>query len=122
MKQTIFVLAASFTLGTAAVAGGLKDSDANSDGKISKAEHQASVTASWAKMDKDRNGQISAAEAGDKAAAWKDADSNGDGQISQSEFAAKKAKWWQTADADGDGFVTQTEFAAMDKAHAGHKG
>jgi hypothetical protein len=122
MKRTIIVIAASFTLGSAALAGGWKESDANGDGQISKAEHDASVTASWAKMDKDGNGQISAAEAGAKATAWKGADSNSDGQISQAEFVAKKTAWWQQADADGNGSISQTEYAAADAKHAKHKG
>jgi hypothetical protein len=110
MKRTIIVIAASFTLGSAALAGGWKESDANGDGQISKAEHDASVTASWAKMDKDGNGQISATEAGAKAAAW------------QAEFVAKKTTWWQQADADGNGSISQTEYAAADAKHAKHKG
>lgn len=116
MKRTIFLIAASYTLGTAALAGGGGAKDTNGDGQISKAEHDASATAAWTKMDKDGNGQLSAAEAGADAAKLKVADANGDGRVSQAEFGAHKAAWWAKADADGNGTVSKTELASADTA------
>ena len=114
MKRTMLILAASFTVGSAALANqSWKDKDANGDGQISKAEHDAAVTAAWTKKDADANGQLSMAEAGMKAGAdWTAADTNGDGQLSSAEFMAKKSAWFTKADANGDGAISKTEHDA----------
>ncbi|WP_380876948.1 hypothetical protein ACFB49_10830 [Sphingomonas sp. DBB INV C78] len=119
MKYAAILACAALTMAVPALAGDANTADANGDGKVSKAEFDASAKADWTKMDKDGNGQISAAEAGDHAAKWKSADTNGDGQISADEYMAKKSAWFAKADADKDGTISQAEHHAAMAAKKG---
>lgn len=120
MKRIMIGLLAATMIGGTAYAGGdmWKESDANGDGSISRAEYDASVTAGWTRKDVDKNGQLSAAEAGmkkgDKARsdAGTNGDTNGDGQISSAEYTAHKAAWWTAADTNRDGSLSQAEYRA----------
>ncbi|MGE0667001.1 MAG: EF-hand domain-containing protein [Sphingomonadales bacterium] len=117
MKRTIIMLAASFALGSAAFAAGdMKDKDADGNGSISKAEHDAAVKAGWTEKDADGDGMLSKAEQGDKAGKMADADTDKDGSISAAEYTAKKEAWFKKADSDGDGAISQAEYDAAKAA------
>lgn len=113
MKFPILGAVAAMALATSAAANvGGKNHDADGDGQVSRAEHDAGVEATWKSLDKNGDGQLSGAELGDKAAKLADADTNGDGQISADEFKAKKSAWFAKADANGDGMLSASEMAA----------
>ena len=116
MKLALLGAVAALAVTAPAMAHRGHNPDADGDGQVTKAEHDAGVAAIWKEMDKDGNGQLSPAELGEKAAKMKAADTDGDGQISAAEFQAKKAAWFAAADKDGNGSLSTAEMAAAKKA------
>ena len=72
-------------------------------------------------IDKDGDGNVSAAEVIDNAKTqFADADTNKDGVLSQAEFIAFRQKFFKQLDTDGDGVVTRAEMRARFLARAFH--
>lgn len=140
MKKTLLsatVLTLALTAGSVALADHHKGmhgpkapiADANQDGQVSKAEFDSARANQFAKMDADKNGQVSAAEMQAHHEAMKAErmarraerqkarmdkhlailDTNKDGQISQAEFAAKGAEHFAKMDANKDGQISADE-------------
>ncbi|SDN42940.1 EF hand [Lutimaribacter pacificus] len=111
--------------------------DTDGDGKLTRAEIEASPKERFAETDTDGDGALSAEEmsaaaqarAAERAAerharllAWRDAD--GDGKLSFDEMGgARMLRMLERADADGDGAVSKEEMAQMrDKMRKHHFG
>lgn len=129
------VLAGSVVFPAAAFAGGgdkhaadWKQMDADGDGKISPAEHDAAAKKMFEVMDANKDAKVTAdemtaahakvtgkkAKAGDMTAAdkIKEIDQDGDGALTADEHAAGAKKMFTAMDTDKDGFVTKTELEA----------
>lgn len=112
MKRTIFVAIAILGATGVAHAGDMwKDADTNGDGRITRAEYDASVTAGWTRKDANADGQLSAAEAMAKKgdAKWAAADTDKNGVLSQTEYLAMKNGWFAKADTNKDGALSKAE-------------
>ncbi|RJF93687.1 EF-hand domain-containing protein [Sphingomonas cavernae] len=112
MKRSLFAAFAILAIGGTAHAGDMwKTADTDADGRITRAEYDASVTAGWTKKDANADGQLSASEAMAKAgdAKWKAADADGNGSLSQTEYMAMKSGWFAKADANKDGSLSKAE-------------
>ena len=108
--------------------------DANSDGKVSSAEHAAAVTKMFGEMDADKDGFVTTVEMdATHAKMWKDKegkdmkageqgmkkmssadkiakmDTDGDGKLSSAEHDAGAATMFTSMDKDGDGALTMGE-------------
>ena len=109
--------------------------DANSDGKITKAEILAHMEARFDKADANADGQVSEAELRshiesemaariDKRVSHMMArhDENGDGQLNKNEMKPHRlGKMLKHADADGDGAISRAEFDAMKDKRGKHR-
>ena len=70
-------------------------------------------------VDKDGDGNVSAAEMTENAKSqFAEADTNKDGVLSQAEFIAFRQKFFKQLDTDGDGVITRTEMRARFMARA----
>lgn len=104
------------------MAGMMEKVDANKDGNISRAEHDAVRAAHQAEMDANNDGYVTytehkaAMEARMAARFTERHDENGDGRVSVDEVDAHHDGMFQRMDADKDGIVTPEEMKA---AHAG---
>lgn len=102
--------------------GMLEQADANGDGNISQAEHDAMRAAHLAEMDANNDGFVTyaehkaAMEARAQAHFTKRHDKDGDGRVSVDEMAERGAGMFERMDADGDGMVTAGEL------RQGHRG
>ncbi|HKQ13483.1 MAG TPA: EF-hand domain-containing protein [Steroidobacteraceae bacterium] len=99
----------------------LEQADANHDGKITKQEYIDARAAQFARMDRNGDGFIDAAdsredasERGQRAAAALRGriDSNGDGKISKEEFVNAPTMLFDKFDANRDGVLDATELEA----------
>lgn len=92
--------------------------DADGDGFISPAEREASLKRWFARMDADRNGQLTRREfiearqrlRGGPARRFERLDANRDGAISFNELLDRRAGQMQALDRDKDGRVSRSEF------------
>ena len=102
--------------------GMLKQADANGDGNISRAEHDAMRAGHLAALDRNNDGYVThaehkaAMEARMEQAFVKRHDKNGDGRVSVDEMAAMGEGMFERMDANKDGIVTPEE---MKQGHAG---
>ncbi len=90
--------------------GFLKQMDKDGDGKVTKAE----AGERWerlGKLDKNGDGAVSQDELPDRGKMFEQADKDGDGKISQAE-AGERWKFIGKMDKDGDGAVSKEELAA----------
>ena len=99
----------------------LEQADANHDGKVTKQEYIDARTAQFARLDRNGDGFIDAAdsredasERGQRAAAALRGriDSNGDGKISKEEFVNAPTMVFDKFDANKDGVLDATELEA----------
>jgi hypothetical protein len=99
----------------------LEQADANHDGKVTKQEYIDARAAQFARMDRNGDGFIDAAdmredanERGQRAAAALRGriDSNGDGKISKEEFVNAPTMVFDKFDANKDGVLDATELEA----------
>jgi EF hand len=102
--------------------------DADRDGRISAAEHEAAAKNMFQAMDADRDGNVAAAEmdaAYEKVTGKKAPDSgmsaadkievvdrNGDGALTATEHAAASTAMFHRMDADRDGYLSKNEWTA----------
>jgi Ca2+-binding EF-hand superfamily protein len=102
--------------------GRLAAADANHDGQITKPELLAFRSAQFTKLDRNKDGALSAADrasfgmhllsAADFASMTAAFDTNGDGRIARVEFESGPTPAFTAADANKDGVVTKAELAA----------
>ena len=101
--------------------GPLEQADANHDGKVTKQEYIDARAAQFARLDRNGDGFIDAAdsreganERGQRAAAALRGriDSNGDGKISKEEFVNAPTMVFDKFDANKDGVLDATELEA----------
>lgn len=72
-------------------------------------------------IDKNGDGNVSAAEVAENAKAqFAEADTNKDGVLSEDEFLAFRQKYFKQLDTNGDGVVTRAEMRARFLARAFH--
>jgi hypothetical protein len=83
--------------------------DANKDGMISAAEHQAGAQSKWSKWDSDGDGRVNTSET-DSAHQSMDADK--DGTITSAEFESGTRSMFSKMDANGDGTLSSAEMQA----------
>ena len=112
MRTFLIACAGALALGGAVAAqdintGHLAAIDTNGDGVVDKAEFDAFVASSFAKLDANGDGYVTVVEGTvvmtpEQFAA---ANSNGDGGLSAEEFAAASAADFAAADRDGDGML-----------------
>lgn len=97
--------------------------DANKDGKISRAEYVAARTARFGELDHNKDGAVSKADfpraaANPQAAARLDAiigeaDANKDGKVTRAELNKAPSPGFDRADTNHDGAVTAAELSAL---------
>lgn len=100
--------------------------DANKDGKVTRAEYVAARSARFDTLDKNRDGVVSKADfpraaANPQAAARLDAmigeaDADKDGKVTRAELARAPAPGFDRVDTNKDGVVTKAELAAARSA------
>lgn len=109
-------------------AHGIFQSDANSDGVLTRAEFDAGRAAAFARLDADNNGQLTReemrAERGDRRGGERrggrghrgggmhsltSADANNDGNITREEFLARPTEMFDRLDANDDGVISTAE-------------
>jgi Ca2+-binding EF-hand superfamily protein len=105
-------------------AHGIFQSDANSDGVLTRAEFDAGRAASFAQLDADNNGQLTREEMraergehrrgrgghrGGGMHSLTSADANSDGNITRDEFLARPTQMFDRLDANDDGVISTTE-------------
>jgi len=121
-------LAFSFAAFAAPDMSGFAAMDANSDGRISDAEHATATRKMFIEMDADKDGKVTAAEMeaahvkvtgkparkGDKSAVEKirAIDTDGDGMLTAEEHGAGARKIMLVMDTDKDGFLSPAELKA----------
>ncbi len=103
---------------------GVFQSDANNDGVLTRAEFDAGREATFARLDTDRNGQLTReemrAERGDRGRrggregrrggpGFEGADANNDGNITRDEFLARPIEMFNRLDANHDGVIQASE-------------
>ncbi len=107
---------------------GVFQSDANSDGVLTRAESDAGREATFARLDADRNGQLTReemraerGERGDRGRhgrrgggrhggpGFEGADANNDGNITREEFLARPTEMFNRIDANHDGVIQASE-------------
>lgn len=102
---------------------GIFQSDANSDGVLTRAEFDAGREATFARLDADRNGQLTRAEmraergdrgsrgrrGGGRHGGFEGADANNDGNITREEFLARPTAMFDRIDANHDGVIQASE-------------
>lgn len=104
------------------MAGMMEKVDANKDGNISRAEHDAMRAAHLAQLDANNDGYVTyaehkaAMEARMQAGFTKRHDKNGDGRVSVDEIGGHGEGMFERMDANNDGIVTPEEMKA---GHAG---
>jgi len=111
MRTFVIACAGALALGGAAAAqdlntGHLAAIDRNGDGVVDKAEFDAFVASSFAKLDANGDGFVTLVEAqagGMTPEQFAAANANGDGGLSPAEYAAAAAADFAAADRDGDG-------------------
>jgi len=93
--------------------------DTDQDGRISAAEHSATLDAKFAKLDADGNGSISQAELSKKGKADRFArlDSDGNGALSRQEFTGRAH--FAQLDTNADGFLSREELRSDSMASSG---
>ncbi len=119
------VLAAVTALSGAALAHGggrmFAHLDTNNYGKVTLAEAEAGAQARFTKLDKNKDGVISADELGDgPRRMMKHADANGDGKITLAELQAQTQTWFSRLDKNNDKVITKDELAAAHGEHCDH--
>lgn len=121
---------------------GIFQSDANSDGVLTRAEFDAGRAATFARLDADRNGQLTReemrAERGERRGrgGWRGhrggpggpggglagADANNDGNITREEFLARPTEMFNRLDANHDGVISTAERPQRPERQAGADG
>lgn len=133
--RKILIIAASIAALSAGVAGvalaqdpsergprGVLQSDANSDGVLTRAEFDAGRDANFARLDGNSDGALTREE---MRAGWREhgrrghrgggmhslarADANGDGNITRDEFLARPIEHFDRLDANDDGVLSEAE-------------
>lgn len=117
---------------------GVFQADANSDGVLTRAEFDAGREATFARLDADRNGQLSReemraerSERGDRGhrgrrgghrggPGLERADANNDGNITRDEFLARPLEMFNRIDANHDGVIQASE--RPQRAERGERG
>lgn len=137
---TAFIILAAALLPASARAGGMgadyfKQTDANSDGALTKQEMADARTKRLGAADTDKDGFVSAAELTEHHAAMMRArqdkrfkyfsdrfDANKDGKVALDEVKAYDPPFFAKADANGDGKLSEDEMKAMSGKHPGGMG
>ncbi len=105
---------------------GIFDSDSNNDGVLTRAEFNTGREALFARLDTDRNGQLSREEmhaqrgehrggrrgdhrGGPLGGGLEGADANNDGNITREEFLARPIQMFDRLDANHDGVISAAE-------------
>jgi len=102
--------------------------DANGDGNISQAEHDAVRAAHLAELDRDNDGYVTydeqkaAMEARARAGFTKRHDKDGDGRVSIDELGDRGEGMFKRMDANADGMITQEEMRAGHRERRGDHG
>jgi Ca2+-binding EF-hand superfamily protein len=105
----------------------LRNADANDDGVVTRAEFQANRDQIFGRLDRNRDGYVSAADsAGRRLRAGRAAeamerlttgfDENGDGRVSRSEFVHGPALLFDQGDVNGDDRIDQAEMRSLREA------
>jgi len=117
----------------------IKRADLNGDGKISESEMARGLAVTFAVLDTDKDGMLSASEVSDAKATMKahrkqskvagegrvhfvkfpakkvskrfdQIDANGDGKLSESELSNVASRMFKKRDKDGDGYISNADF------------
>lgn len=104
----------------------LARADVNNDGRVTRAEFIDARAATFTRMDRNRDGYLTHADVGPRAARRLAAsgqpdifgqfDDNRDGRVSRQEFATGPAVAFDMADRNRDGVVDRAEMAAVREA------
>jgi Ca2+-binding EF-hand superfamily protein len=124
MVKSLIALAGALSLATAAAAQDVAQIDSNHDGQITRAEFAAARMANFARLDRNGDGVVSAADipvlARFKPGIQKtfqsfiaNADANGDGMVTRVELATAPMPVFDRADANHDGVIDRTEMATL---------
>lgn len=124
MMKSLIALAGVLSLATAAAAQDVEQIDSNHDGQVTRAEFAAARTANFARLDRNGDGVVSAADipaiARFKPGIQKifqnfitNADTNGDGMVTRAELANAPMPVFDRADANHDGVIDRTEMATL---------
>lgn len=105
-----------------------KAMDANGDGKVTRAEAEASAKARFDQLDANKDGKLTGDELPGKGRWGKRGAKDGGGKdktdvgISKQDFVDRSLKRFDRLDANGDGVVTQDEIDAAKEKFRGHRG
>lgn len=120
MKHTSITVALALALGLPLAAGAQQAPagqltqahfdrlDTNKDGKVSRAEYQQHMDQAFGRLDKDGNGHLDPAEAGQVMTPeqFSKVDADGNGQISKAEFMDRVTGDFDRQDRNRDGYLT----------------
>ena len=86
--------------------------DANKDGLVSAAEHEAYARSQWSKMDPENDGSVNIADADAK---YHGLDADQDGMITSAEYESGSRSMFSKWDTDRDGNLSSAEIQAGDQ-------
>jgi hypothetical protein len=126
LLAALLLTAPTVALAQQRAATAFEAADRNGDGAITREEFLASRAEQFARRDRNRDGFLDAADAGQRAATrpgvvgalgrgQQRLDANRDGKLSKDEFVSGR-NLFERADSDGNGTVDATELQAMRSA------